>query len=162
MTRLRNAKDPAPSVTILPVAWDDPEAGALRQAQQREISARYGVADSEPGPKPSAADVTVMLVARAGDGTAVACGALRHLGGAVGEVKRMYVRPDRRGRGLSRLVLSALEERARGLGWEVLRLETGDAQHEAIGLYTASGYHPIPCYGPYADAPRSLCFERRL
>lgn len=62
----------------------------------------------------------------------------------------MYVRPDARGRGLSRALLGALEEEARGLGYAFVRLETGDRQPEAIGLYVSSGYQPIPRFGAFA------------
>ena len=74
----------------------------------------------------------------------------------------MYVAPSARGRGLSRAVLEALENEARQLGYEFVRLETGDRQPEAIKLYASSGFEPIPRYGPFADDPRSVCFEKRL
>ena len=74
----------------------------------------------------------------------------------------MYVAQSHRGQGVSRAVLAALEHAAAGAGWTVLRLETGPLQHEAIGLYTSAGYRPIPKFGPYVDAPQSLCFERVL
>jgi putative acetyltransferase len=74
----------------------------------------------------------------------------------------MYVAPDARGRGVGRVLLAALEEEARRLGYRAVRLETGHLQPEAIGLYTAAGFEPIPCYGPYVDDPRSRCFEKAL
>ena len=78
------------------------------------------------------------------------------------EIRRMYVAPAARGRGLSRLVLAALEDEARELGYSFVRLETGDRQPEAIKLYASSGFEPIPRYGSFADDPRSVCFEKRL
>jgi GNAT superfamily N-acetyltransferase len=141
-------------------AWDAPDGVALREAQRVEIDGRYG-GDTEPGAKPTAADISVFLLARATDGTAVACGALRHLAGEMAEVKRMFVHPDWRGLGIARQVLAALEDHAAAQGWTVLRLETGERQHEAIGLYLSAGYCRIPNFGPYADAPHSICFERR-
>jgi putative acetyltransferase len=74
----------------------------------------------------------------------------------------MYVAPAARGRGLSRLLLAALEDEARQLGYSLVRLETGDRQPEAIKLYASSGFEPIPRYGPFVDDPRSVCFEKRL
>ncbi|WP_159945210.1 MULTISPECIES: GNAT family N-acetyltransferase [unclassified Nocardiopsis] len=144
------------------VAWDDPDARALRAAQRAEIAERYGTPDSEPGTAPSAADVAVFVVARDAEGAAVGCGGLRELGDAAGEVKRMYVRPERRGSGAAALVLAALEDRARERGWKCLRLETGDRQPDAVRFYTRSGYAPIPPFGAYADCPSSLCFEKVL
>jgi GNAT superfamily N-acetyltransferase len=151
-------------VRIEEAAWDDPDVQRLSTDQQTEIRARYG-GKLEPGTAPSAADVAVVLVARDDDGTALGCGALRPLGDGAAEVKRMYVVPDARGRGLARAVLAGLEEAARGRGWTVLRLETGPRQPEAVALYTAAGYRPIGAFGGYAgdpDATDSLYFERTL
>ncbi|MGZ4630139.1 GNAT family N-acetyltransferase [Oryzihumus sp.] len=141
--------------------WDSPDGQRLRAAQRAELVAAYD-GDVEPGTKPTAADVSVFLLARDTPGEAVGCGALRHLGGQVAEIKRMYVAPAHRGRGVSRLVLGALEAQALSQGWTVLRLETGPLQAEAIGLYTSAGYAPIPAFGPYVGSTTSLCFERRL
>jgi putative acetyltransferase len=147
-------------VTVRAVHWDDRDAEALRLAQRLEINGRYGD-DVEPGPPPSAADVTVVVVAYDG-GRAVGTGALRALDDTSGEVKRMYVVPDRRGAGVSSAVLAALEQEARGRGWTHLRLETGDILHEAIRFYTRHGYEPIANFGHYAGVSTSLCFERDL
>lgn len=145
-------------------AWDDPDVQRLTTDQQTEIRARYG-GKEEPGRPPSAADVSVVLVARDDDGTALGCGALRELGGGAAEVKRMYVAPVARGRGVSRSVLAGLEAGARARGWAVLRLETGPLQPEAVGLYTGAGYRAIGAFGSYAgdpDAAGSLFFEKVL
>jgi GNAT superfamily N-acetyltransferase len=144
--------------------WDDPDVQRLAGDQQTEIRARYG-GKEEPGSPPSAADVSVVVVARDDDGTALGCGALRALTEGVAEVKRMYVVPAARGRGVSRALLSGLEDAARERGWTTLRLETGPLQPEAVGLYATSGYRPIEAFGAYAgdpDAADSLFFERVL
>ena len=72
----------------------------------------------------------------------------------------MYVTPEHRGAGLSRWMLGALEEEARGFGYRRIRLETGVHQHEALGLYRSAGYVEVPAYNenPKAD----LWFERTL
>ncbi len=145
-------------------SWDDADVRRLTTAQQEELRARYD-GDGEPGTPPSAADVSVVLVARDDDGTAVGCGALRALGDGVAEVKRMYVAPAARGRGLSKLLLAGLEDAARSRGWTTLRLETGPRQPEAIALYEGAGYRSIPAFGAYVDAPDAGCslyYERVL
>lgn len=147
---------------ILPVSWDDAGAVRLREAQRVEIAQRYGRPDSEPGTPPSASDIAYFVVATDPDGTPLGCGGLRQLDATSGEVKRMYVVPERRGTGVARAVLEALEEHARSLGWTHLRLETGPEQPDAIKFYTRHGYAPIPCFGYYVDEPTSRCFERRL
>ncbi len=137
-------------------SWDDAEVQRLTTAQQAELRARYDGA-TEPGTPPSAADVSVVLVARDDDGTAVGCGALRALGGDVAEVKRMFVVPAARGRGVSKLLLAGLEDAARARGWTTLRLETGPRQPEAIGLYEGAGYRAIPAFGAYVEEPDAGC-----
>ncbi|MCI3225957.1 GNAT family N-acetyltransferase [Streptomyces sp. NP-1717] len=144
------------------VMWDDTDAVALRARQRAEIAERYGTPDSEPGVPPSQADMAVFFVAYEDDGTAVGCGGLRALGAGIGEIKRMYVAPASRGSGVAPRVLAALEEWAREQGWSSLRLETGDAQPDAVRFYTRSGYGPIPAFGAYAESDNSLCFERPL
>ena len=104
-------------------------------------------------------------MARDDDGTPLGCGALRALGDGAAEVKRMYVVPAARRRGVSRAVLVALEEAARSRGWTTLRLETGPLQTAAVALYESGGYRPIAAFGGYAGDPRathSLFFERTL
>lgn len=102
-----------------------------------------------------------VLVAYKGD-TAVGCGALREYAPGLIEVKRMYVRPDHRGRGIASRILSALEDWCRELGYSKCILETGRNQPEAIGLYQKSNYRNIPNYGSYAGAYNSVCFEKKL
>jgi GNAT superfamily N-acetyltransferase len=151
-------------VQIERAEWDHPVVQRLATEQQAEIRARYG-GKAEPGTKPSATDVSVVLVARDEDGTPLGCGALRDLGSGVAEVKRMYVVPAVRGRGISRALLAALEEAACDRGWATLRLETGPLQPEAVGLYASAGYRAIRAFGGYAgdpDAADSLFFERAL
>jgi GNAT superfamily N-acetyltransferase len=78
------------------------------------------------------------------------------------EIKRMYVGPEARGRGVGVAILEALEAEALHCGFKVARLETGPQQPEAIALYARAGYREIPCFGAYAGAAMSRCFERRL
>lgn len=150
-------------VHISAAAWDDPAVQQLVAAQRAELIGRYS-GDKEPGVKPSAADVAVVVVATDDDGTPVGCGALRPLGPGSAEVKRMYVVPQARRRGVSKALLAALEAEACDRGWTTLRLETGPEQPEAIGLYTGAGYHQISAFGHYVgDRDEwSLYFERRL
>lgn len=150
-----------PRVEISVAQWDDPDVTALHALQRVEIDGRYG-ADTEPGTKPSKADISVVLLARDSDGAAVGTGALRRLDDTSAELKRMYTVASVRGMGVGRALLDALELHAREQGWTTLRLETGPLQHEAIGLYKCAGYVPIPQFGQYTGAPQSLCFERVL
>ena len=100
---------------IEPAAWDDADVQRLAADQQAEVRARYD-GKGEPGTPPSAADISVVLVARADDGEALGCGALRALGDDAAEVKRMYVAPSARGRGVATALLAELEDAARERG----------------------------------------------
>jgi putative acetyltransferase len=149
------------SLDIRELSWDDPRGEELRVAQRAELTIRYETPDSEPGPAPTAADIALFLVAFDGD-EAIACGGLRPIDPAHGEVKRMYVLPNRRGSGVSTAVLRALEDAAKARGWDRLVLETGDRQPDAIRFYEREGYTRIPNFGHYVDSALSICYEKKL
>jgi putative acetyltransferase len=144
--------------------FDSAEVAALTRAQQEEMRGLYeGEADIGPAREAAMFEEPdgVFLVTRI-DERAVACGGVCRFDENRGELKRMYVVPEARGRGLGRELLVALEEEARRLGYRGLVLETGDRQPEALGLYRSSGYARIPCYPPYDSRALSLCFEKLL
>lgn len=151
----------ADQIEIAPAPFDGPDARLLRDELTADLHGRYGK-ETEPGVKPTAADLLVFLVARDGDGAPLGCGGLRRLDADTVELKRMYVRHAGRGRGIARRLLAALEAEAVRHGARRVLLETGELQHEAIGLYASSGYGPVPCWGAYADSPISRCFGRDL
>jgi putative acetyltransferase len=101
------------------------------------------------------------------EGMPAACGGVQffaqHNGDEpYGELKRMYVRPQFRGRGYAKAILSHLATMARQRDVYLLRLETGIHQLEAIGLYEGWGFQRIGPFGLYTNDPLSLYFERRL
>ena len=77
----------------------------------------------------------------------IACGAIKEYSPNTMEVKRMYTRPESRGKGMATKVLTALEIWATESGYEKCLLETGKRQPEAIALYKKNGYKLIPNYG---------------
>jgi GNAT superfamily N-acetyltransferase len=96
------------------------------------------------------------------DAEPAACGGLKIFGTDYGEVKRMYVCPVYRGRGLGKAVLNHLADYAQQQQVDVLRLETGIYQVEAIGLYESWGFQRRPPFGEYSVDPLSVYFEKRL
>ena len=139
-----------------------PDARDLMEALDDDLRARYpGVVVNGLRPDDAGRPRFIFVVARI-DGHPAGCGAVRELDPSTGEIKRMFVRPEHRGRGIARRVLSALEAQAAGLGYTTLRLETGDRQPEAIGLYKSAGYQAILPFGEYVRNPFSRCFEKRL
>ena len=143
-------------------------------ALNAELSARYPEAGATHF-RLDASEVApgrgIFLVARWA-GRPVGCGALRciredalvrEVGPAVGELKRMYVAPAVRGRGIGKALLARLEAEARALGLARLVLETGIRQPEAIGLYRAAGFADMPPYGEYvASSATSVCMAKAL
>ncbi len=144
------------------VDWSHPDSASLRAAQRAEIEQRYGTPDSEPGPAPTGDDITAFFVAYDDNDEAVGCGGLRQLTDTEAEVKRMFVRPESRGTGVSTAILARLEDFGREQQWLRLVLETGDQQPDAIRFYTREGYERIPNFGYYIDSPYSLCFAKQL
>jgi putative acetyltransferase len=94
--------------------------------------------------------------------TAVGCGAIREFSTGIMEVKRMYVLPEYRGKGIASKILSELERWTKELGYNACVLETHKKQADAVALYNKAGYKVIPNYGQYANMETSLCFEKVL
>ena len=92
----------------------------------------------------------------------VGCGAIKEYTKDTMEIKRMYVAPQFRKKGIASEILSELEKWAGELSCGRYTLETGKRQPEAIGLYKKSGYKVISNYGQYAGVENSVCFEKNL
>lgn len=92
----------------------------------------------------------------------VGCGAIKRYDDEIMEVKRMFVNPEMRGKGIATKVLLELENWARELNFKKCILETGKKQPEAIALYQKNGYNLIPNFGQYKNAENSVCFEKKL
>ncbi len=95
------------------------------------------------------------------DDSVVACGVLRELEPKVGEIRRIYVRSDYRGKGFGPLFVQALIDRARGLGYERLRVDTLPTMYAAIEFYQELGFRPIAAFWPH-PAANALFFEREI
>ena len=92
----------------------------------------------------------------------VAAGAFKKFSPEAVEIKRMFVMPAFRGRGIAFQILQQLENWAAGLGYSYCILETGKKQPEAIALYKKSGYEVIPNYGQYENVSNSVCMQKRI
>ncbi len=141
-----------------------PDARALIAALDHYLIGLYQPEDNHLlDPEQLKAPDIRFLLARA-DGVAVGCGALRLFPGeGYAEIKRMYVDPAHRGRGIARRIIAALEDMARAEGLSLLKLETGHLQVEAVALYHRLGF--TRC-GAFADYPcggdASLFMEKRV
>ncbi len=90
------------------------------------------------------------------------CGAVRMIEPGVAEIKRMYVAPAARGRGIGGQIVERLEAEARQLGAYRIVLETGPRQPEAIAMYTRAGFQQIPLFGEYIGSQFSICMAKNL
>jgi putative acetyltransferase len=141
-----------------------PVVQRLIAALNAELEARYpeeGANHFRLDPEEVADGRGAFLVAYI-SGQPVGCGAVRRIDPAVAEIKRMYVAPEARGRGVGRQVLMELEAEARRLGATRLVLETGPRQPEALALYSRAGFVEVPNFGEYVGCEFSVCMAKEL
>ena len=147
-----------------PVPADTPPASDLLAAMVAEMALLYGPIDRPDMPSATAADFApprgTFLVGFDDDGAPVCGGGVKGLDAQAAEIKRMYVVPAARRRGVARALLAALEDAAHELGYTTVRLDTGPRQPHAQALYEASGYRPIGNFN--ANPVASFWGEKRL
>lgn len=150
------------TLTIRQEPPDQPDVAALIAALDAYANALY------PPESNHLLDIAALsvpevsfLVVRDG-GEAVGCGAILRDSRGWAEVKRMYVRPDQRGRGMGKRVLAEIEGVALRCGLPVLRLETGIHNTEALALYRRAGFTECAPFGDYAPDPLSVFMEKSI
>jgi GNAT superfamily N-acetyltransferase len=148
--------------TLRPLPYDHPVAHDLVEQVQEEYVRRYGgrdaaVVDAAEFLPP----LGIFLVAEV-DGEPAGCGAWRVVSPGVAEIKRVYVVPGFRRRGLAQVIVRALEDGAARAGHGSVVLNTGQEQPEALALYADLGYGPIEGYGIYACSPGAVFLGKDL
>lgn len=153
-------------VTIEPLDPLLPAAQALLAQSDAHMAALYPAESNHPASAQALMQPNVLFLGCWVDGALAACGAVRterdEGGGSYGEIKRVFVAEQQRGKGLSRALMQRLHAHLVAQGIAVARLETGVRQPEAIGLYTSLGYARRGPFGGYASDPLSLFMEKRL
>ena len=154
---------PDGSVTRLrPVPYDDPLAQTLVEAVQQEYVARYGGRDEAVvDPAEFRPPAGLFLVVELG-GAPAGCGAWRVVPPGGVEIKRVYVVPGFRRRGLAEAIMAELESSAARAGHRSVVLNTGRRQPEAVALYAELGYRAVPGYGRYACSPDAVFLGKDL
>jgi GNAT superfamily N-acetyltransferase len=148
---------------IEPTAYEDAVAAELRDEMAVDIGRRYGKEGGDAAPISSAefeSPVGGFYVVWLDD-QPVGCVGWRTRGPDA-EMKRLWVRPLARGRGIARALIGTVEEAARVAGLARVILETGLAQPEAMQLYESAGYQRIVDYGYYAGYPDVRSYARDL
>jgi GNAT superfamily N-acetyltransferase len=151
-------------LSFQPVSLEQEPAASLVAAMRAEIADLYEGLDlaAKHMPKAGPAELGppggVFLVGFDQGGRPICAGGVKRLSGQACEIKRMYVVPEGRGRGLGRALLEALENAARELGYSVARLDTGPRQPHAERMYRQAGYRPI---GNFNDNPVASFFGEK-
>lgn len=152
-------------LVALVISREDPGSRDARDLIARldaEMAERYPATSLHPfDPGVLRPPHGALIVARL-HGVPVGCAGVHVIGERTGEIKRMFVDPEHRRRGIGWPLLEALEREARALDCDTLVLETGTKQPEAVAFYRRAGYKATPPYPPYVDDPESLCFRKRL
>jgi putative acetyltransferase len=151
------------TVEVAPASPREPEALALLRQSDAYFAAPYPAESNHLLGADELDRPGVRFVLARCHGRALGCGALV-LGpvGGEGELKRLFVAPEARGLGVGRAILAALEAAAREAGVRVLRLETGVAQPESLGLYRRHGYRKRGPFDGYGPDPLSVFMEKTL
>ena len=151
-------------VRFEPSPADRPPAADLIAAMVAEMAILYGPIDVPGMPTATPADFApprgTFLVGFDDAGTPVCAGGVKPLDDGAAEIKRMYVVPAARRRGLARVLLRALEDAARDIGYSTVRLDTGALQPHAQALYESAGYRSIGNFN--ANPVAAYWGEKRL
>ena len=108
-------------------------------------------------------DETARVIVSYDDDSPIGCGCFRPMKEKdTIEIKRMYVVPSFRNRGVGKMILQSLETWAKAEGFHRAKLETGIKQPEAIAAYEKSGYFRIPNFEPYVNVVESICMMKQL
>ena len=140
---------------------DDPRFISLVKLLDMDLSSRYEGGNVQYQPLNTLQNITAVVLALEDD-LPIGCGSFKPYDYNSVEIKRVFVKLEFRGRGISKLLIEELENCAFESGFTRAVLETGNKQHEAIALYERIGYQHIPNYGPYAGMENSICFEKDL
>jgi GNAT superfamily N-acetyltransferase len=158
------------SLVVGTVPFADPRVQRLVEEVQAHYVVIYGGRDDSPVDPAEFEPPHGLFALGTVEGQEVAMGGWRLRpdltevfdGARAAEIKRMYVAPAGRRKGYARGVLTFLEDTARGAGADLLVLETGTMQPDAIALYEANGYLPTVRFGHYADSELARYFAKRL
>lgn len=140
---------------------DDPRFLALVSLLDHDLSCRYEDGNASYAPFNTLAKITAVVLALC-DNEPVGCGAFKPFFENGVEMKRVFVKPAFRGRGISKRVMAELEKWAAEIGCTCAVLETGTNQPEAISLYEGIGYRRRENFEPYAGLSESVCYEKPL
>jgi putative acetyltransferase len=140
---------------------EDADFQALVSLLDHELRKRYPDEQSQHEPFNKIGNNRTVVVAYE-NGQPAGCGCFKTIDDSTIEIKRMFVHPDHRGKGIGFVIICELESWAKELSYSRAILETGPNQQEAIALYRRSGFNLTDKYGPYINMERSICMQKFL
>jgi putative acetyltransferase len=147
------------TLTIRQESPSQPDVIALIAALDALMASLYPAESNHLLDLAALSDPAVTFLVVRDEDEVIGCGAFVRDPGGWGEVKRMYLRPDRRGRGIGKRMLAELEKAARESGLNLMRLETGIHNTEALALYRRAGFVACEAFGDYWPDPLSVFME---
>src|SRR4051812_31696364 len=148
------------TLTIRPEPADQPEVLRMIEVLDAQMTALYPPESNHLLDIAALSDPAVVFLVVRDDRQAIGCGALLRDPRGWGEMKRMYVRPEYRGRGIGKRLFAELEGIAREVRLPVLRLETGIHNVDAAALYRSAGFLECEAFGDYHPDPLSVFMEK--
>ncbi|MDB5025582.1 MAG: family N-acetyltransferase [Mucilaginibacter sp.] len=140
---------------------NDPDFRYLIPLLDKDLQDRYGALQSVYDQYNHIINIDTVMIAYHGH-TPAGCGCFKQIDDGSVEIKRMFVKPAERGKGIASSILTGLELWAKEAGFLYTLLETGNNQPEAISLYKKAGYTIVPNYGQYSGMETSICMRKAL
>lgn len=148
-------------LTIKRTNSEDRDFHKLVEKLDKDLQDRYGALQDYYSRYNSIMNLPTVVIAYY-DNLPAGCGCFKDFEDGSAEIKRMYVNPQLRGKGIGAAILTELEKWAAESGHRYTVLETGTSQPEAIHLYRKVGYNIIPNYGQYSGMETSICMKKEL
>jgi len=148
-------------VNLLRTTSSNPDFAFLVKLLDEDLLSRYGSEQAEYDKHNKIENNPTVVIAYL-DREPVGCACLKTIDVFTAELKRMYVRPEHRGKSIGIGILNELEDWASELSFSRIILETAQKQPEAINLYKKAGFEVIPNYPPYDKMEKSICMEKQL
>lgn len=139
-----------------------PEVIALLWRMRREIDGLYGEVTTSPPPQHEFQVPRAAFMAAFVQGTMIGCGGIKPWDTRTAILKRLFVVPEQRRKGVARMLMHGLEQQARTFGYERMVLDTGFKQEGALALYPSLGYRRASCTGRNDVKDWGVCFEKVL
>ncbi|WP_029905732.1 GNAT family N-acetyltransferase [Prevotella sp. 10(H)] len=150
------------TIRIIRVEKDDKDFQKLVSNLNEDLDSRYGTEYQSKMNEFNSTSILDAVVLAYRDNIAVGCGGFKILDERTVELKRIYVSPEFRGKGIAGKIVSYLEEQTAKEKFTIVVLETGSKQTEAINLYLKQGYSQIPNFGQYKGNANSICMSKEL